>query len=372
MSKDQPKKIELTVQDVEALIERIGQERLVKPDYPLLMVIVRNYFTLAQIHQEKSHTLLRFVNRIFGHRTEKSKEVLKGVSPEQEPTASTLAAKQSPKEKPKGHGRNGASAYEGAQKVFVSHPCYKAGDPCPLCPKGKLYLFYEPGVEVRFVGRAPLEATVYELEKLRCNLCGKIFTAQVPKESGEDKYDETAGAIVALLKYGSGLPFNRLEKLQESLGVPLPASTQWEIVEKTADKIHPVYSELIRDAAQGELLYNDDTTMKILVNLQKREVDDETSGKGSFTTGILAVRDERRMALFFTGQKHAGENMAQLLKQRASGLSPPVQMCDALSRHVPKELETILANCLAHFQGKPETTSLLRRKGLPILPFLPL
>jgi hypothetical protein len=84
------------------------------------------------------------------------------------------------------------------------------------------------------------------------------------------------------------------------------------------------------------------------------------------------VRDERRMALFFTGQKHAGENMAQLLKQRASGLSPPVQMCDALSRHVPKELETILANCLAHFQGKPETTSLLRRKGLPILPFLPL
>jgi len=348
MSKDQPKKIELTVQDVEALIERIGQERLVKPDYPLLMVIVRNYFTLAQIHQEKSHTLLRFVNRIFGHRTEKSKEVLKGVSPEQEPTASTLAAKQSPKEKPKGHGRNGASAYEGAQKVFVSHPCYKAGDPCPLCPKGKLYLFYEPGVEVRFVGRAPLEATVYELEKLRCNLCGKIFTAQVPKESGEDKYDETAGAIVALLKYGSGLPFNRLEKLQESLGVPLPASTQWEIVEKTADKIHPVYSELIRDAAQGELLYNDDTTMKILVNLQKREVDDETSGKGSFTTGILAVRDERRMALFFTGQKHAGENMAQLLKQRASGLSPPVQMCDALSRNVPKELETILANCLAH------------------------
>ena len=107
---------------------------------------------------------------------------------------------------------------------------------------------------MRIVGRAPLEATVYELEKLRCNLCGKIFTAPVPEEAGKDKYDETAGAMVALLKYGSGLPFNRLEKLQESLGVPLPASTQWEIVERTADKIHPVYSELIRQAAQGDTL----------------------------------------------------------------------------------------------------------------------
>ena len=119
-------------------------------------------------------------------------------------------------------------------------------------------------------------------------------------------------------------------------------------MERTADKIHPVYSELIRQAAQGELLHSDDTTMKILANLKNPEVDDETSGKGSFTTGVLAVRDERRMALFFTGQRHAGENMAQLLKQRASGLSPPIQMCDALSRNVSKGFETLLANCLAH------------------------
>jgi hypothetical protein len=139
-----------------------------------------------------------------------------------------------------------------------------------------------------------------------------------------------------------------MEKLHESLGVPLPASTQWEIVEKTADKIHPVYNELIRQAAQGELLHSDDTTMKILANLKKSKGDDETSGKGSFTTGVLAMQDERRMALFFTGNKHAGQNMAEILKQRASGLSPPIQMCDALSRNVPKELETILANCLAH------------------------
>jgi transposase len=349
MTPNKPLRIDLTVQQVQALIDRGDRRSFAEQDYPIVVTILRNYFTLDYAHQEKSHTVRRLLNRFFGHRTEKSREVLKNASPEQElPNPSTSTGKDTPGEKPKGHGRNGALAYKGAQKVCVPHWCYQAGDPCPLCLKGKLYPFGAPGVEVRMVGRAPLDATVYELEKLRCNLCGKIFTARVPEEAGEDKYDETAGAMISLLKYGGGLPFNRLEKLQECLGIPLPASTQWEIVERKADKIHPVYSELIRQAAQGQLLYNDDTTMKILANLKKSEADDEISRKGSFTTGVLAVQDEHRIALFFTGPKHAGDNLAQLLKQRASGLSPPIQMCDALSRNVSKEFETILANCLAH------------------------
>ena len=142
MTKEQPKRIELTVQEVEALIERMQQESLIKPDYPVLVAIVRNYFTLDQMHREQSHTLLRFVNRLFGHHTEKAKEVLKSSSLGQEPlNPSTPTGKDTPGEKPKGHGRNGVSAYEGAQKVCVPHPCYKAGYPCPLCPKGKLYPF---------------------------------------------------------------------------------------------------------------------------------------------------------------------------------------------------------------------------------------
>ena len=349
MNENKPHPIELTVQEMDVLIGRGEQRSFVDQDYPIVVAILRNYFALHHAHQEKSESLLRLANRVFGHRTEKAKEVLKNPCSEKQPSIPSASAESElPKEKPKGHGRNGASAYQGAQKVCVPHSCYKAGDPCPFCPKGKLYPFYEPGVEVRIVGRAPLEATVYELEKLRCNLCGKVFTAPVPDEAGKDKYDETAGAMVPLLKYGSGLPFNRLEKLQESLGIPLPASTQWEMTEASANKIYPAYDELIRQAAQSDLFHHDDTIAKILAKLKAIEAEEETSRKGCFTTGVLAVAGERRMALFFTGPKHAGENLEELLKQRASGLSPPIQMCDAASRNVSKEVETLLANCLTH------------------------
>jgi hypothetical protein len=35
-----------------------------------------------------------------------------------------------------------------------------------------------------------------------------------------------------------------------------------------------------------------------------------------------------KIALYFTGRQHAGENIADVLKQRAKELSPVIQMCD--------------------------------------------
>ena len=162
--------------------------------------------------------------------------------------------------------------------------------------------------------------------------------------------------MIGLLKYGSGLPFNRLEGLQGDLGVPLPASTQWDIVEAVASHIMPAFDELIRQAAQGEVLHNDDTTVKILELMGERgrqEARADAEGdaderRGLFTTGVVALRDGRRVALFFSGRRHAGENLAQVLKHRAEELPPPIQMCDALSRNLPGALQTILAHCLAH------------------------
>src|SRR4029079_245646 len=128
---------------------------------------------------------------------------------------------------------------------------------------GTLYT-HPAGVLLRFAGRSPVQATVYELQKLRCHLCGKVYTAEPPAGVGSEKYDATVVSMMGLLKYGTGVPFNRLDTLQESLGVPLPASTQWEIVSGAFEQFTPVHQELIRQAADGEVLHNDDTTVKIL------------------------------------------------------------------------------------------------------------
>jgi transposase len=245
---------------------------------------------------------------------------------------------------PAGHGRNPATAFRGANKVAVAHPTLHSGDTCPECHRGKLYHQKEPATLVRFVGHAPLEATVFEMERLRCNACGEVFTADEPETAGPAKYDETAIAMIALLKYGTGVPFNRLERLQGQLGMPLPAATQWELLAAAAIPFRVALEELIRHAAQGHVMHNDDTSMRILRLI--REPGDKRTG--IFTSGIVSLVGTWTIALFFTGWKHAGENIAEVLKQRAHDLPAPIQMCDALSRNAPKGVETLIANCLAH------------------------
>jgi len=173
-----------------------------------------------------------------------------------------------------------------------------------------------------------------------------------PAYIGEEKYDAASAAMIALLKYGSGMPFYRLEQLQGSCGVPMPASTQWEIVEKEAKRIYPVYQQLNWLAAQGNVIHNDDTIMKVLALMQQNNLQDQSERKGIFTSAILSIVNDRKIALFFTGRKHAGENLADLLQQRQSDRSPPIQMCDALSRNTSDAYKSILANCFAHGRRK--------------------
>lgn len=252
-----------------------------------------------------------------------------------------------------GHGRNGVTAYGGARRIQIRHARLASGDQCLNCERGKLYLQHDPGVLVRIRRQAPIDGTIYELERLRCNLCGKVFTAEAPEGVGEQKYDASAASLIALLRYGNGFPWNRLDGLQDSLGIPLPAATQCEIVTETAAALQPAYDEVIRQAAQGEVLHKDDTCMRVLaLNKVQAQIADAASERtGVFTSGIVSIASGRDIALFFTGRQHAGENLADVLKRRAAELSAPIQMCDALSRNLPKlpkPLGIIVGHCLAH------------------------
>jgi transposase len=272
--------------------------------------------------------------------TEKTSAVL---PPREESETAAAAATPAP-----GHGRNGADRFSGGRKIEVTHPTIKHGDRCPECGQGNVYGQKQAKVLVRIIGQAPLAATVYSLERLRCGACGQVFAAPPPEGLGTEKYDETAAAMIALLKYGGGTPFNRLEQLEDQLGIPLPAATQWEIVEEAADLLKPARDELIRQAAQDEVVHNDDTSMRVLRLVRDPTPEGKAERTGVFTTGIVSSNPERKIALFFTGAKHAGENLAEMLKRRAAELPAPIQMCDALSRNVPANVEILLANCLAH------------------------
>jgi transposase len=324
---------------------------MTEADYRNLEAALDTLAHLTGLLADKDITIDDRRQLLFPSSTEKTRAVLKNAGID---AGNGEPAKSETKQKKPGHGRNSAKDYRGARRVKTTHPALTSGDSCPACEKGKVYTQREPKLLVRIVGQAPIAATVYEMERLRCNLCGEIFTAPTPEEAGgeeQNKYDETAAAMMATLRYGGGMPLNRLRDLEANLGIPLPASTQWEIVEQLADLIQPAHDELIRQAAQGEVLHNDDTSMKV-ISLPRGHSSPDSDGKrtGVFTSGIVSTQASCRIALFFTGRQHAGENLGQVLARRAAELAPPIQMCDALSRNLklPGELEVIVGHCLAH------------------------
>jgi len=347
--------------ELTAIVERAAQAQLSAADRDKLKAALDTLAFLTNEIGAKGMTIERLRRMLFGASTEKTDKIFPDTPKEPDAAGAPPRGDDNPAEagtkRPRrpGHGRNGADAFTGAVKLCVVHATLHHGERCPQCLKGKLYVQSQPAVLVRVRGMAPLAATRYELERLRCNLCGEVFTAPAPEGVAADKYDASAAAMVALLKYGCGLPFNRIEQLQRNLGIPLPAATQWGLVENAATLVAPAHRELVRQAAQGEVLHNDDTTAKILeLGTSRQAVFEQQSEPGDpertgvYTSGIVSSTEGHQIALFFTGTKHAGENLAAVLEKRAAELPPPIQMCDALSHNTAGEFDTIVANCIAH------------------------
>ena len=204
------------------------------------------------------------------------------------------------KTKPKGHGRKSHHQYPGAQRVPVTHPTLQAGQPCPRCDHGKLYRVKQWAIAIRIAAQALITAVIFELERLRCNACGQVFTAPPPPQAGIEKYDPTVGVMIAVMRYGAGMPFYRLEGLQASLGVPLPSSIQWKEADRTARLLEPILDHLIYQAAQSWLLFTDDTTMRVGSLGQQIQSEPKPKRKGIFTTAVVGQLDEHSIALFFT------------------------------------------------------------------------
>jgi transposase len=342
--KDKPtRRVQVPIAQLNAIVERT-RSALSRQEHATLEAAVDTLARLTEELETKTTTLERVRRLIFGPSSERTDTVVGKDRPEGAPPPDTDPSggdKETPategdrqgKPPRKGHGRNGAEDYPRAPRIPLAHPTLKHGDPCPEpdC-SGRVYVQrQEPAVLVRITGVAPLQAHVYALERLRCGLCGTVFTADPPAGVGEDKYDESSAALIALLKYGCGLPFHRIQRLEQALAIPLPATTQWDVVQQAATAILPVVDELARQAAQGTVLYNDDTTARILKFTAEARAE-------ALPPGAKAER---------TGPCHAGEHLAQVLDRRDDP-APPIQMSDALARNVPGEHPTQAASGIPH------------------------
>ena len=291
---------------------------------------------LLALLEKKNLSIAKLKQMIFGAQTESAANL------------SGKGRKDPKKLKAKGHGRNSHRRYTGARRIRVKHPSLRPGQRCPECAKGKLRERKEPALAISVTAQPPVGALIHELEQLRCDTCGKVFTAPTPPEAGSEKYDPSVGVMVGLLRYGSGMPFYRLERFQKSLGVPLPASVQWEQVLRVSESLKSVFEQLTKEAAQAPVLYSDDTGMRVGALRKEIQMEAKPKRTGIFTSGIVGKLEDYWVSLFFTGRKHAGENLAQVLKERDGQRTPPLHMCDGLASNDPQGHTTVEAQCNTH------------------------
>jgi len=119
--------IDISITELEAIIERAKVEPLSEQEYQTLQSVVKTLMFLTQELEKKHVSVERLKRMLFGAATEKLKNILdkaseqndkdkdKGQQDSQSDTSDQ--DKPNPNPKPKGHGRNGADKYTGAEKV---------------------------------------------------------------------------------------------------------------------------------------------------------------------------------------------------------------------------------------------------------------
>jgi len=384
-----PEEVQLRREDGEALRQRLAGDALTADDRRVLDQVLQWYFWLVFAFQEAKISLSRFRTLLFGKPSKAptapasetvpvvgagdeggSAELAEGTEATKPETTRAVARSQEDAgaaassrggHRP-GHGRRGADAYASAERVACHHEELRVGEVCPVCGQGRLYAL-PPGVEMRIDGNALLSAIRYELEKLRCSACGEVFTAKVPDAAGAEKYSPRARAVLAVSRYYLGLPLYRVESYQAMLGVPVPDATQWDQIERVGDCAYVVFAQLEKEAAQGELIFQDDTAVRI-VSLMKENIEMLSAAHaqglstpkertGMHTTALVVKVGEHTALLYYSSRRHAGENLQALLDKREAGLAKPLAMSDALSSNeVANEAVVIRCHCLAHGRRK--------------------
>ena len=280
--RQRPADVRRSCEEGEALLARLEANSLTAEDRRVLGKVLTFYFWLLFALREAKLSLKRLQALVFGEKAKKREPPTSGGTAggggadgtrAKTETAQGVQGAVTPeategKPRPAGHGRHGAEGYRAAQTVACRHNELAVGERCPACGRGRLYRL-PPGVEMGLDGNALLSAVRYELEKLRGSAGGQIFTASVPVEAGGEKYTARARAVLALARYYLGVAWDRLESFQALVGMPVPDATQGDQVEEVGNCAHPIFKYFEKLAAQGDVIYQDDTPGRILALIEE-------------------------------------------------------------------------------------------------------
>ena len=371
--KDSINIIEKTEEEVDVLKSIINELDLSDEDKAATIYGLNLIVWLPKLILEQNITIHRLQELLFGKSKQKSRSKKHKSSPETEISNSDVKDKKlngelpangeeldSPPEpvidessQPSGRtGRRPHTDYD-AIDHYIPNEDLKPGDLCPEKCGGKVYDF-EPKVIIRINGQMHGAANRYKVDTKRCNLCGELFRPELPEYIGKEKYDAKFKAQLAVQKYYMGTPSYRQDKFQSFINVPVPHTTQWYLNEDVAGCAIPIFNLLCNLAANNNLLYYDDTYLKIVDEIRDNQLNPDKKRTGIYTTGILAKFKDHKIILNFNGTYHDGENMRDLLKKRTVK-EAVILMSDALPANNPKYGDVIRCYCLSHGLRKFES-----------------
>ena len=346
--------------EVEGLIRQIRQSNIDPAAKDKIERLLRTILMLVNLLEKKNSSITKLKKLIFGKKSERNKDGKPGSGKKSDDAKDDPATEPEPMDKTEKnerttqartgvHGHRAISEYYGAAVVECANNELEAGDDCPgVGCQGHLYDLKAPKNLLQFKSEPLINATVYKCEVLRCSSCQQRYEASPPPGIRNETYDATCDATIAVMKYGMGMPWKRMEEMQKMRGVPLSTTTLWERSDETARIGTEIFRHLVRLAANGQTCYFDDTRMRIL----SCDKEDGNKKRGATqTTGIVVRWGERKIALYHSGRAHAGNNLAKLLGYRDPDVPEMLTMCDALSVNLSqvKNVKNVRSGyCLVH------------------------
>jgi hypothetical protein len=386
-------RFEVTLDGLRQLRRRIDHKQLDPDDWPLVGALVSKQIARAEGRQERMIAKIAAAAAAAAAAKDASGPVLDADDPVHDGEAtgnssssggnSTSSGEPAPQvpadgaadqpepkkpdpKKPRGHGRNGASAYTTAQHFFHKLALGVIGALCEACSLGKMYEYREK-IVIRIIGQPLFGAELHHYEQARCRVCGHVVRAAGPAHVHEGvgsdyvRYDWSACAMLMVMHYFGGAPFKRLESLHQGWGIPMPDANQWDVVNEGDDLLLPLYKALERHAIQKATNFRIDDTGSMVIALQKqiaaeiaalRLLGESTKAvrTGINATGLYWETPNGPVVLFYTGRHHAGEIVDQLLRRRLLSSPKLVKCTDGASKNFDHEHgdKLVESTCNAH------------------------